>query len=254
MKVRKGRIKKLLELAKKDPKAILQALEAKTRLTAGEFVVLEEARQRLAAKTCRYCGRVFLPKRKTQNFCAPACRVAFYARRSALWHRIRKLRTKYRAMNDEQFRNRWMSRINELRAKEGRPPYWNTHENRPYTKDEVALLQRPATTSFEPVSQFRRHNEFRRHSETRLALHRSEQPNKASDKRFLTFQAVLFGREYTVKIPFNPTARCSHKNWRTGNIGWRNEPALICLDCGAIYLVNEGVWRYIPDATGRIDW
>jgi hypothetical protein len=247
MKVRKGRIKKLLELAKKDPKAILQALEAKARLTAGEFVVLEEARQRLAAKTCRYCGRVFLPKRKTQNFCAPACRVAFYARRSALWYRIRKLRTKYRAMNDEQFRNRWMSRINELRAKEGRPPYWNAYENRPYTKDEVALLQRPATASFEPVSQFR-------HSETRPALHQSEQPNKTSDQRFLTFQTVLLGREYTVKIPFKPDARCPHKNWRTGNIGWRNEPAQICVDCGAIKLVNEGVWRYIPDATGWIDW
>jgi len=248
MKVRKGRIKELLELAKKDPKAILQALEAKTRLTAGEFVVLEEARQRLAAKTCRYCGRVFLPKRKTQNFCAPACRVAFYARRSALWHRIRKLRTKYRAMNDEQFRNRWMSRLNELRAKEGLPPYWNAYENRPYTKDEVALLIRPATTSFAPISQ------FRRHEKTRPALHRNEQPNKASDKRFLTFQTMLLGREYTVKIPLKPDARCSHKNWRTGNIGWRNEPAQICVDCGAICLVNEGIWRYIPDATGWIDW
>jgi hypothetical protein len=42
--MRKGRIKELLELAKKDPKAILQALEAKARLTAGEFAALEEAR------------------------------------------------------------------------------------------------------------------------------------------------------------------------------------------------------------------
>jgi hypothetical protein len=99
------------------------------------------------------------------------------------------MKTRLRLQQDPEFRSVWMSRINELRAKEGRPPYWNAYENRPYTKDEVALLQRPATTSFEPVSQFRRHNE------TRPALHRSEQPNKASDQRFLTFQAVLFGRE-----------------------------------------------------------
>jgi CHASE1-domain containing sensor protein len=158
------------------------------------------------------------------------------------------MQTRLRLQQDPEFRSVWMARINELRAKEGRPPYWNAHENRPYAKDEVALLQRPATTSFEPVSQ------FRRHEETHPAGHRNEQPNKASDQRFLTFQTVLFGREYAVKIPFNPDARCSHKNWRTGNIGWRNEPALICLDCGAIYLVNEGVWRYIPDATGWIDW
>jgi hypothetical protein len=176
------------------------------------------------------------------------------------------MQTRLRLQQDPEFRSVWMSRINELRAKEGRPPYWNAYENRPYTKDEVALLLRPATASFEPVSQFRRHDEFRRHNETHPALHRNEQPNKASDqfrrhdefcrhdKHFLTFQTVLFGREYTVKIPFKPNARCPHKNWRTGNIGWRNEPALICLDCGAIYLVNEGVWRYIPDATGRTDW
>jgi hypothetical protein len=164
------------------------------------------------------------------------------------------MKTRLRLQQDPEFRSVWMSRINELRAKEGRPPYWNAYENRPYAKDEVALLIRPATASFVPVSQFRRHDEFRRHSETRPALYRSEQPNKTSDKRFLTFQTVLLGREYTVKIPFKPDARCSHKNWRTGNIGWRNEPAQICVDCGAIKLVNEGVWRYIPDATGWIDW
>jgi hypothetical protein len=264
--MRKGRIKELLELAKKDPKAILQALEAKARLTAGEFAALEEARQRLAAKTCRYCGRVFLPKRKTQNFCAPACRVAFYARRSLLWHRIRKLRTKYRAMNDEQFRNRWMARINALRAKEGRPPYWNAYESRPYTKDEVALVQSPVRVAFEPVvhrpcvseprtatpalsPQFRGHKEFRGHDE----LRNSEQPTKVSEQHFLTLKFMLFGSEQTRQLPVRPDAHCSHQNWRSARVGWQNEPAQICLDCGAIKLVNEGAWRYLPEGTVWVD-
>jgi hypothetical protein len=270
MKMRKGRIKELLELAKKDPKAILQALEAKARLTAGEFVVWEEARQRLAAKTCRYCGRVFLPKRKTQNFCAPACRVAFYARRSLLWHRIRKLRTKYRAMKDEQFRNRWMARINALRAKEGRPPYWNAYENRPYTKDEVVLMRSPVSGSLEPIvrSSFVsqppatpqpkfgstmtsfpasanacRHDEFRN----------SEQPMKVGEQHFLTLKFLLFGSEQTRQLPVKPNAHCSHQNWRSARVGWQNEPAQICLACGAIKLVSEGTWRYLPEGTVWVD-
>jgi len=205
-------------------------------------------------KSCKNCGRTFVPNWRARNFCCPSCRDAYYQKRAQIRFRYLRMKTRWRLQQDPEFRSAWMARINKLRAKEGRPPYWNAYENRPYTKDEVALLQRPATTSFEPVSQFRRHDEFRRHNETHPALHRSEQPNKASDKRFLTFQTVLLGREYTVKIPLKPDARCSHKNWRTGNIGWRNEPAQICVDCGAIKLVNEGVWRYIPDATGWIDW
>ena len=196
-------------------------------------------------KSCKNCGQTFVPNWKTRVFCCPSCREAYYRKRAQLRFRYLRMKTRLRLQQDPEFRSVWMSRINELRAKEGRPPYWNAYENRPYTKDEVALLIRPATTSFEPVSQFRRHDEFRRHDIP--ALHRGEQ-------RFLTFQTVLLGREYTVKIPFKPDARCSHKNWRTGNIGWRNEPAQICLDCGAIYLVNEGIWRYIPDATGWIDY
>ena len=205
-------------------------------------------------KSCKNCGQTFVPNWRARVFCCASCREAYYSKRAQLRFRYLRMQTRLRLQQDPEFRSVWMSRINELRAKEGRPPYWNAHENRPYAKDEVALLIRPATTSFAPVSQFRRHDKFRRHEETRPALHRSEQPNKASDKRFLIFQTVLFGREYTVKIPFKPDARCSHKNWRTGNIGWRNEPAQICVDCGAIKLVNEGVWRYIPDATGWIDW
>jgi predicted RNA-binding Zn-ribbon protein involved in translation (DUF1610 family) len=210
-------------------------------------------------KSCKNCGRTFVPNWRARNFCCPSCRDAYYQKRARIRFRHLRMKTRWRLQQDPEFRSAWMARINELRAKEGRPPYWNAYENRPYTKDEVVLLIRPAMTSFEPVSQFRRHDEFRqhdefRHNETRPALHRSEQPNKASDKRFLTFQTVLLGREYTVKISFKPDARCSHKNWRTGNIGWRNEPAQICVDCGAIKLVNEGVWRYIPDATGWIDW
>lgn len=205
-------------------------------------------------KSCKNCGQTFVPNWKARVFCCPSCREAYYRKRAQLRFRYLRMKTRLRLQQDPEFHSVWMSRINELRAKEGRPPYWNAYENRPYAKDEVALLIRPATASFAPVSQFRRHDEFRRHEETRPALHRSEQPNKTNNRRFLTFQTVLFGREYTVKIPLNPDARCSHKNWRTGNIGWRNEPAQICVDCGAICLVNEGVWRYIPDATGWIDW
>jgi hypothetical protein len=226
-------------------------------------------------KSCKNCGQTFVPNWRARVFCCASCREAYYHKRAQLRFRYLRMQTRLRLQQDPEFRSVWMSRINELRAKEGRPPYWNAYENRPYAKDEVALLQRPATTSFEPVSQFRRHDdfghrsfaskprtttqfrrhdEFRLHNETHPAGHRNEQTNKASDKRFLTFQTVLLGREYTVKIPLKPDAGCPHKNWRTGNIGWRNEPAQICVDCGAIKLVNEGVWRYIPDATGWIDW
>jgi hypothetical protein len=69
----------------------------------------------------------------------------------------------------------------------------------------------------------------------------------------LTVKTVLFGVERTFKLPVKPDAHCSHQNWRTARVGWQNEPAQICLDCGAIKLVSEGAWRYLPEGTVWVD-
>jgi hypothetical protein len=170
------------------------------------------------------------------------------------------MKTRWRLQQDPEFRSAWMARINKLRAKEGRPPYWNAYENRPYTKDEVVLMQSPVRVSFEPVvprpgvskprtatpavsPQFRGHDEFRN----------SKQPMKVSEQHFLTLKFMVFGSEQTRQLPVKPNAHCSHQNWRSARVGWQNEPAQICLDCGAIKLVNEGAWRYLPEGTVWVD-
>jgi hypothetical protein len=179
------------------------------------------------------------------------------------------MKTRWRLQQDPEFRSVWMSRINALRAKEGRPPYWNAYENRPYTKDEVAWckpMPSPVRVAFEPAvhrpgvseprtttpalsPQFRGHNEFRGNDE----LRNSKQPTKVSEQHFLTLKFMLFGSEQTRQLPVRPDPRCSHQNWRTARVGWRDEPAQICLDCGAIKLVSEGAWRYLPEGTVWVD-
>jgi hypothetical protein len=76
---------------------------------------------------------------------------------------------------------------------------------------------------------------------------------KVSEQHFLTLKFMLFGSEQTRQLPVKPNAHCSHQNWRSARVGWQNEPAQICLDCGAIKLVNEGAWRYLPEGTVWVD-
>jgi predicted RNA-binding Zn-ribbon protein involved in translation (DUF1610 family) len=212
-------------------------------------------------KSCKNCGRTFVPNWRARNFCCPSCREAYYRKRAQLRFRYLRMKTCWRLRQDPEFRSAWMARINKLRAKEGRPPYWNAYENRPYTKDEVVLMQSPVRVAFEPVvhrpcvseprtttpalsPQLRGHNEFRL----------NEQRTKASEQSFLTLKFMLFGSEQTRQLPVRPDPRCSHQNWRTARVGWQNEPAQICLDCGAIKLVSEGAWRYLPEGTVWVDW
>jgi predicted RNA-binding Zn-ribbon protein involved in translation (DUF1610 family) len=214
-------------------------------------------------KSCKNCGRTFVPNWRARNFCCPSCRDAYYQKRARIRFRYLRMKTRLRLQQDPEFRSAWMARINELRAKEGRPPYWNAYENRPYTKDEVAWckpMPSPVRVAFEPVvhrpcvseprtatpalsPQFRGYDEFRL----------NEQRTKASEQSFLTLKFLLFGSEQTRKLPVRPNLRCSHQNWRSARVGWQNEPAQICLDCGAIKLVSEGAWRYLPEGTVWVD-
>lgn len=221
-----------------------------------EFAVTE-------TKSCKNCGRTFVPNWRARNFCCPSCRDAYYQKRARIRFRYLRMKTRLRLRQDPEFRSAWMARINKLRAKEGRPPYWNAYENRPYTKDEVAWgkpMQSPVRVAFEPIvhrpcvseprtatpalsPQFCGHDELRN----------SEQPTKVSEQHFLTLKFMLFGTEQTRQLPVRPDPRCSHQNWRSAHVGWQNEPAQICLACGAIKLVSEGTWRYFPEGTVWVD-
>ncbi len=82
--------------------------------------------------TCPVCHRPVLPPKR--RFCSQEC-----CRR---WFRYKE-RLKRRAKRDLKHPDytRYMARLNALRAKEGREPYWNTVEGRPFTKEERALIR-----------------------------------------------------------------------------------------------------------------
>lgn len=225
-------------------------------------------------KSCKNCGRTFVPNWRARNFCCPSCRNAYYQKRARIRFRYLRMKTRLRLRQDPEFRSAWMARINELRAKEGRPPYWNAYENRPYTKDEVAWgkpMQSPVRVAFEPIvhrpfaseppiSSARRTTPQRNFGSTMTSFPASansrrhdEQPTKGSEPHFLTLKFVVVGSEQTRQLPVKPDAHCPHQNWRTARVGWRDEPAQICLDCGAIKWVSEGTWRYLPEGTVWVD-
>jgi predicted RNA-binding Zn-ribbon protein involved in translation (DUF1610 family) len=134
-------------------------------------------------KSCKNCGQTFVPNWRARVFCCPSCREAYYLKRAQLRFRYLRMQTRLRLQQDPEFRSVWMSRINELRAKEGRPPYWNAYENRPYTKDEVALLIRPATDFFrarQSVSSARRVSVAQRNPSCFASQRTTEQSKRPS--------------------------------------------------------------------------
>lgn len=93
----------------------------------------------LRIKACDLCGREFLPKVGNQRFCSSLCRKRYEL--TYRQQRRRFLRLSCDPAKQEQF-NRYMARVNKLREKEGRPPYWNIKEGRPYTYEEQQQIKR----------------------------------------------------------------------------------------------------------------
>jgi hypothetical protein len=139
----KGYLRELVERAKVDPEGVRRELEAKGDLSQTEFAILEALRSSEKGRPCKRCGKPFIPKTATQVFCSKSCRVAYYVIRYIKRNRwLFRSRHKWRAKHDPSYRNRWMARLNKLRLKAGRLPYWNTSENRPYTKEELEYMER----------------------------------------------------------------------------------------------------------------
>lgn len=87
----------------------------------------------LCIKACVLCGKDFLPKVAHQRFCSSLCRKRY--EQTYRQQKRRFLRLSSDPVKQDRF-NRYMARLNKLREKEGRPPYWNFKEGRPYTDEE----------------------------------------------------------------------------------------------------------------------
>ena len=272
-----GYIRRLIERALTDPESVrreLEAkLEAKEHLSLAEFNILEALKQCKEVRSCKYCGRPFAPRWKNQKYCSKTCRIVYHSvRYKRKWKEYLRMKHRWRSMKDPSYREKWMSRLNKLRAKEGRLPYWFTGKGRPYTKDELGYMR---TTGRIPVKggeeawqhYLRRHlgqNEtllkewqkgrpevfvmFRRKeadtpSSEGSAKSSEAPPSFQHPQTYVRIHDSALGCDVTYKIPIKPNEDCSHKNsvpvWvGQGSLGFKRR-ALVCQKCGAIKFLDR---------------
>jgi len=261
----RGYIQSLLERLEKDPEGLRKELEAKEHLSQPEFVILDAIRRSENIRQCKYCGRPFIPNWKTQNFCGKTCRTVFhttkYKRRMKEFFRKRN---KWKATYDEEYRRRWMARINKLRVKAGRLPYWNEGENRPYTKEELEWMKRTGNviTGKGSWMAWERYLEYLRVKPpskepnwkvTVVLPKRTEEPKPERkpepQKHFVVVHQQILGTEATSKVEIKPNSNCKHRNILTVTL-FNGKQAFLCCDCGALRFRDEGIegeWRYFAN-------
>ena len=74
-----GYIRRLIERALTDPEGVRRELEAKEHLSLAEFNILEALKQCKEVRSCKYCGRPFVPKWKNQKYCSKSCRIVYHS-------------------------------------------------------------------------------------------------------------------------------------------------------------------------------
>ena len=264
----KGYLRELVERAKVDPEGVRRELEAKGDLSQTEFAILEALRSSEKGRPCKRCGKPFIPNTATQVFCSKSCRVVYYVIRYIKRNKwLFRSRHKWRAKHDPSYRNRWMARLNKLRLKAGRLPYWNTSENRPYTKEELEYMERTnrilrkggwTDREFYERQYLGLQKEPKQKWNVTVVLPRKEEKPagetltpKPSMQTFILVHDTVVGVDVTYKIAIKPNSNCKHTKTRTLFVGERERRAFVCLDCGAIRFPDEGregKWHYFVDA------
>jgi len=262
----KGYIQSLLERLEKDPEGLRRELEAKEHLSLSEFAILDAIKRSEKILPCKFCGRLFIPNWKTQKFCSKTCRTVYhttkYKRRMKEF--LRK-RHKWKATYDAEYRNKWMTRINKLRVKAGRLPYWNTSENRPYTKSELEWMKRTGYVLtkggfvlwekyVEECLGKRDASQKEGISKTTVVLPKREEEPKPQttpepQKHFVFVHQHIFGVKMKSKVEIKPEGNCKH-NKVVKVTSFNGNQAFLCPECGAIKFRDGDVhakWRYFTE-------
>jgi len=273
-----GYVRKLIERALTDPEGVRRELEAKEHLSLAEFNILEALKQCKEVRSCKYCGRPFVPEWKNQKYCSKSCRIVYHSvRYKRKFKEYLRMKHRWRSMRDPAYREKWMSRLNKLRAKEGRLPYWFTGKGRPYTKEEIEYMRQSGKVpvkggeeallpyTFKLLGRYDLLKEWEKkmRPDVTVVLPRREDADTPSDvspspeqpKTFVLIRDSVLGCDVTYKIPVRPNTKCSHEKrvpvWVGLGVLGSKRQALVCQECGAIKFPDEGQgakWQHFVDA------
>jgi len=279
-----GYIRKLIERALTDPEGVRRELEAKDTLSLAEFNILEALKQCKEVRSCKYCGRPFAPKWKNQKYCSKSCRIVYHSvRYKRKWKEYLRMKHRWRSMKDPSYREKWMSRLNKLRVKEGRLPYWFAGKGRPYTKEELEYMRVTGRVPVRGGEEAWQHYIRRqvgqndallkrwgkKRPEVFVLMPRREEANTPSGKvspsdeaspspkhpqTYVRIHETVLGCDMVCKIPIKPDKSCPHEDkvsvWiGQGSLGFKRR-ALVCQKCGAIKFLDRPPY----DKENEGDW